>query len=509
MIQRTFSLLVVCAFALVLASAFVVPHVESRSTSLGVYPERIAATHDASTSWVSFDGIDDAVVIEDNDLLDDTSAMTWSFWVKQHQYQKNAVLLGKYATSNGNRAFIIRTTLNNSIGIVLSQDGTTLRSYSSYSVRKCGVREDGEWVMITLTYNGSQVIYYRNGVRCDSDTVTISKIHNSPQPLQIGSGYGGAFNGSVDEVRVYRATLAPEQVKRLYEESVHGEDRGISVPVLLYHQIDPSRTGTDVVSPAAFKNQMDYLAEQNFNPITVDDFRKWQQGSFILPEKPVVLFFDDGWMSVYEHAVPILDDHGFFASVAVVSDYANRIRGGPAYMHWPEYEELQSRNWSFESHSMTHYKMLTLSSSAFRKELIASKNNLTENLGITPKTFVFPFHNVNTTYTDICSEYYDICWTTSSDIRKPLYNYLDSDGATYRGVQRITVANRTTLNEFKLALGKDTDMTAVWMFDEGTGSSAADTSGNGLHGVLKNGAYWEDESSSFIALGDGVLAHGP
>jgi peptidoglycan/xylan/chitin deacetylase (PgdA/CDA1 family) len=164
-----------------------------------------------------------------------------------------------------------------------------------------------------------------------------------------------------------------------------------AVPVLMYHQItDHKEPGDTVVPLAKFAQQMEYLASQNYDTLSMDELVAVMRGRKAMPPKPVVVTFDDGWRNVLA-AVPILDKHRFKASFWIISG----MTADPQYLGWPEIKAL-ARNPRFEiqSHTRTHpwdpsSNLLTWaegktpgkSMADVRGELVDSKRELEAQLG--------------------------------------------------------------------------------------------------------------------------------
>lgn len=443
------------------------------------------------------------VRVNDAPELDGFNKATWNMWVSQEAYNNNAGMVGKYKATTGGRSYLLRTSLTNSVSVIISQDGVNSGVYSSLSSRKCGVRSNGEWTMITIVYDGSLVKYYRDGILCDQDTTSIKSIYNSNSPLRLGGGNSIYFRGGVDEYTFYNQNLSSDQILRLYNESIYGTNLGESIPVLVYHEIRNPANDAIVVSPENFYAQMNYLKQNGFTTITMDDFNKWRDGDFIMPEKPVILTFDDGFTTVYTNAKPIMDSNDFVGSVPVVTRYASFTGNNTGYMRWSEINSLVNDGWDIQSHSITHSHLLTLNQSEFRYQLQNSKELIKNKTGSNPTSFVFPFHESNATYTQICGEYYDLCWTQGS--LNPTYDFKSTNGKTYLSLRRINIVNSITLPEFASYLGKETDKVGEWNMEEGAGTTTADTSGNNNVGNLLSGASWS-VSSKLTSTGSRSLA---
>lgn len=98
----------------------------------------------------------------------------------------------------------------------------------------------------------------------------------------------------------------------------------VTVPALMYHHLDDAGGGSAVISEEGFHRQMDLLAAEGYAPVSLRALIDYAAGTGSLPEKPVVITFDDGYASVYERAWPILREHGFPAAVFVIGSSLGR-----------------------------------------------------------------------------------------------------------------------------------------------------------------------------------------
>ena len=81
------------------------------------------------------------------------------------------------------------------------------------------------------------------------------------------------------------------------------------VPVLNYHQINDTEHNSLTVNTKQFEAQMKYLAEEGYTTITPAEMIDAWEGKGTLPEKPVIITFDDGYLDNYNHAYPILEKY--------------------------------------------------------------------------------------------------------------------------------------------------------------------------------------------------------
>lgn len=113
--------------------------------------------------------------------------------------------------------------------------------------------------------------------------------------------------------------------------AVREEDYTSNVPILLYHHLDPQagESGT-VLHPDTFASHMALLAEHGYTPVSVDQIIAYVEKGEALPDKPVMITFDDGYLSNYTHAFPILQQYGWSASIFVI---------GSSFGHYETYKD--------------------------------------------------------------------------------------------------------------------------------------------------------------------------
>ena len=98
-----------------------------------------------------------------------------------------------------------------------------------------------------------------------------------------------------------------------------------ALPIIMYHHIlqDKGKQGTFVISPKELEQDLLYLKENGYTAIGTKELLAFQEDGIPLPEKPVMLTFDDGYLSYLEYAVPLLSQYGMKAVVSVVGAYSD------------------------------------------------------------------------------------------------------------------------------------------------------------------------------------------
>jgi peptidoglycan/xylan/chitin deacetylase (PgdA/CDA1 family) len=164
------------------------------------------------------------------------------------------------------------------------------------------------------------------------------------------------------------------------------EYRRDRIPILTYHRIvsleDLSQCKRDsyVVSESQFKKHMEFLREQGFTTIDLDDYLYFRKHINELPPKPVIITFDDGYENNYTYAYPILNAFGFKAVIYAVSDpdaeEFNTFEF-PEHLLSPEQMKELSRNRiSIQGHTKSHAHLIFLTDDKIREELEDCKNTL-------------------------------------------------------------------------------------------------------------------------------------
>src|SRR3974390_230673 len=95
-----------------------------------------------------------------------------------------------------------------------------------------------------------------------------------------------------------------------------------AIPVLLYHNVAPSRSGPHpelTVTPKVFERQMEWLARTGHSPLSAVGVIDCLEQRGHLPDKPILITFDDGYADIATYALPILQSYGFSATVFVAT----------------------------------------------------------------------------------------------------------------------------------------------------------------------------------------------
>lgn len=179
-------------------------------------------------------------------------------------------------------------------------------------------------------------------------------------------------------------------------EGIKTTSQDINIPILCYHDVTPNNPDNNglLISPEKFKEQLQYLKDNNYTPITLDELYDYLRNNKEIPEKPVVITFDDGYKGNYEYAYPLLKEFKFPATMFVISNYV----GGTDFMTTEQLKEMSNNGIEIESHTSKHDDLSKLNETEQVETLKNAKTSL-EKIIEKPVDFVaYPFgrHNSST-----------------------------------------------------------------------------------------------------------------
>ena len=191
---------------------------------------------------------------------------------------------------------------------------------------------------------------------------------------------------------------------------------GIYLPILMYHSIlqNPGRQGNYVVSPEVLAQDLAYLAENGYSAISAAQLIAYVHEGDPLPEKPVMITFDDGFLNNLTHAVPLLEKYDMCAIISVVGSYTELYSGSDdhnpayAYLSYTDICEaaasgyIEIGNHSYDMHNKNNRVGTTRKPgenkedyhAALYADLIQVQEKIYENCGFNPVVFAYPFGRI-------------------------------------------------------------------------------------------------------------------
>ena len=197
---------------------------------------------------------------------------------------------------------------------------------------------------------------------------------------------------------------------------------GSKIPVLMYHSIDDTQSMISV-SPQVFRKHLQYFKDRGYEAVSLEEYFNTAPSQ---TSKKVLITFDDGYQNLYSHALPILKEFSYKATVFLVTDCVGKnaewiIRDQKfilkkivarltlskeekeaqvqnlkeisqfKLLSWDEVREMKNHGFEFQSHSHTHPFVSEISGDDVKFELEQSKSILEKNLNQKVSSFGYPY----------------------------------------------------------------------------------------------------------------------
>lgn len=176
------------------------------------------------------------------------------------------------------------------------------------------------------------------------------------------------------------------------KQAINGQGDSRRIPILMYHSIDYEKGNELRIPKDKFREQMKYLKDNGFTPISLDELYSHMVFAMDLPAKPIVITLDDGYSDNYKNAFPVLKEFNFKATVFMIT--MELFREGP-YLTIDQIKEMDSNGIDIEPHTVSHLHLAQLTYDKQLDEIKDSKETLEKILGREVKYFAYPFGNFN------------------------------------------------------------------------------------------------------------------
>ncbi len=191
---------------------------------------------------------------------------------------------------------------------------------------------------------------------------------------------------------------------------------GVEVPILMYHSVGYNRVQSPyILSPEVFEEDMRWLSEQGYTAVFVSDLVHYVLHKTALPDKPVVITLDDGFLNNRTYVLPILQKYGMRAVISVVGSFCETYTRHPdpnpsyAYLTWEDISYLvrsgmvEIGNHTYEMHSVGKRtgcmrlagESVAAYSATLSNDLSKLQSVLQERSGVTPAVFAYPYGAVS------------------------------------------------------------------------------------------------------------------
>ncbi|WP_420386409.1 polysaccharide deacetylase family protein [Roseivirga sp.] len=163
-----------------------------------------------------------------------------------------------------------------------------------------------------------------------------------------------------------------------------------SISTFVYHRFGDDRFPSTNIKLEQFEAHLKYLKENDYQVVTLSEALKRLQKRKRFP-KTAVLTVDDGYLTFYQNAIPLLQQYGFTATVFVNTETV----GGSDFMDWKQLQEVQELGIEIGNHSHSHAYFLNTSQEEFESDLELSETEFSTHLGRVPVVYAYPYGEWN------------------------------------------------------------------------------------------------------------------
>lgn len=215
------------------------------------------------------------------------------------------------------------------------------------------------------------------------------------------------------------------------------DDNGL--PILCYHDVNSAK-GTDLIlDPSKFKEQMKYLKDNGYFPITLDELYSYFREDKEIPEKSIVITFDYGYVGTYTYAFPILKEFGFKATIFMISDSVNN----PSYLNVDQLKELSNYGIDIQN----HFGEVSTSKLNINKQIDMLKKSKQALEGFLSKPInyvAFPSSNVSEDSKKAAEQ---VGYKMAFNVQNTTLALADKKDNIYN-LDRLYIGNKNSLNDF-------------------------------------------------------------
>ena len=208
---------------------------------------------------------------------------------------------------------------------------------------------------------------------------------------------------------------------------IANSEEAIDVPIIMYHSIlkDSSRSNKYTITPSVLEEDLKYIKDKGYTTVTISDLISYVYENKELPNKPIVLTFDDGHYNNYGYLLPLLEKYDMKAVISIVGAYTDKFTQTDeanmnySYLRWKDIKELMGtgriefQNHTYNLHNNTgnrigtkkikgetneHYRQV------LEEDILKLQKEFEENTNYTPQCFTYPFGGISNASLDIIKE---------------------------------------------------------------------------------------------------------
>lgn len=270
-----------------------------------------------------------------------------------------------------------------------------------------------------------------------------SNINNSNNTIITASE-----NNSADEDSTKACTETEEKNTSpnnlISSSKINSVNNKRGIPVLYYHSVNNEVFNEVTISPDTLKKELKYIKDNGYTTLSLDEVNQYILNKKTLPEKSILITFDDGYMDNYYYAFPILKELNMKATIFCITSKLD----GSYYLSENAIKEMSQNNIDIESHTVNHKHLNELNYKEQLEEMKNSKAKLESIIEKEVNAIAFPFGDYNNDSVLAAKEAgYNIAFTTNNGLITTDANPLE--------LNRIYISSFYDMDTFKSILEKE------------------------------------------------------
>lgn len=195
--------------------------------------------------------------------------------------------------------------------------------------------------------------------------------NNNLQSQNISSNNKETITAETSSPETDTTTVDSKEENRF--EGLTMTNENVGVPVLYYHSVDPSEANEVIISPEKLREELTFIKDSGYTTLTMSELNDYILNNAPIPEKSIVITFDDGYADNYANAFPILKELDMKATIFVIS---NCTDNDGYYMTSQQIKEMSDYGIDIQSHTASHAHLNQLTYEEQLNELKTSKEKL-------------------------------------------------------------------------------------------------------------------------------------
>ena len=248
-------------------------------------------------------------------------------------------------------------------------------------------------------------------------------------------------NNVLDDITSPDVIVNVESDKASLSKGINLTSDNIGIPVLYYHSVNKNADNEVTITPSSLEEQLNYINDNNYVTITMKELYEHLKNKKPIPEKSILITFDDGYMNNYTEAFPILKKLNMKATIFCVGNSLD----GSYYLSEEAIKEMSDYGIDIQCHTVNHVHLNTLSYNEQLSELKRSKEILEKITGREILSVAYPFGDYNSdTIKAVKEAGYKLAFTTNLGLA-------DRDDNIYE-LDRIYISSNYDMDTFKKLL---------------------------------------------------------